>query len=315
MIDRAQYSSSAPRFRDYWQPRFWLGWLAYGMFRLFAFLPQWAIWRLGPALGEVAFRLHRTTTIKTNLAMCFPELSNGEREHLRRRYYHYMGRAFLSLGLSWFGSRRRFERLFTLKGREYLDAALAKKQGVLFLAPHFIFLEHGGIFVSLYYPAIGLYRKPKNPMLHQALRYATTRLGGMVVERYENLKPVIKAVRNGYFLYYLPDQDPDRAEDDFVFAPFFGVPAATYTAFAKLARVTRAAVIPMVSRIRTDGKGYEIEMLPPLENFPTGDDVADATRVNQIIELAVRESPEQYLWSYRRFKTRPDGGPSPYGKK
>ncbi|MFV1997049.1 MAG: lipid A biosynthesis acyltransferase [Acidiferrobacterales bacterium] len=315
MIDEAQYRASRPLFRDYWQPRFWPGWLAYRTIHLFTFLPQRAIWWLGAVVGEIAFHVHRTTTIKTNLALCFPELDDAERERLRRRYYHYVGRAFLALGLAWFGSQRRYQRLFTIKGLEHLDAAVARKQGVLFLAPHFIFLEPGGIFVSLSYPLVGLYRKPRNPMLHQALRYCTTRLGGLVVERYENLKPVIKAVRHGHFLYYLPDQDPDRTEDDFVFAPFFGVPAATYTAFSRLAKVTRAAVIPMFSRIRADGKGYEIELLPPLDNFPSGDDVADATRVNRIIEQAVRRNPEQYLWSYRRFKTRPDGAPSPYGKK
>jgi len=315
MIDEAQYRSGPPRFRDYWHPRYWPGWLAYSTIYILAFLPQRAVWWLGAVLGEAAFHIHRTTTIKTNLALCFPELDDEGRERLRRRYYHYIGRAFLALGLAWFGSRRRYQRLFTIKGQEHLDAAVDRKQGVLFLAPHFIFLEPGGIFISLSYPLIGLYRKPRNPMLHQALRYCTTRLGGLIVERYQNLKPVIKTVRHGHFLYYLPDQDPDRAEDDFVFAPFFGVPAATYTAFSKLARVTRAAVIPMFSRIRADGKGYEIELLPPLDNFPSGDDVADATRVNRIIEQAVRESPEQYLWSYRRFKTRPDGAPSPYGKK
>jgi KDO2-lipid IV(A) lauroyltransferase len=315
MIDKDLYRSPSPRLRDFWQPRYWVGWFAYGMFRLFSLLPHRLVWWLGGALGEVAQRLHRTTTIRTNLALCFPDLSDAAREELRRRYYRYAGRAFMALGFSWFGSRRRYERLFSVKGAEHLDAALARKQGVLFLAPHFIFLEPGGIYLSLHYPLIGLYRKPRNPLLHQALRYGTTRLGGMVVERYDNLKPIIRAVREGYFLYYLPDQDPDRGDEDFVFAPFFGVPAATYTAFGKLAKLTRAAVIPMFTRIRPDGRGFEIELLPPLEGFPSGDDMADATRVNAVIERAVRETPEQYLWSYRRFKTRPDGTPSPYGPK
>ncbi len=320
MIINSDYPSSKPRFRDYPQPRYWSAWLVIGVFRFFGFLPQRVIWYLGPILGEVAFYLHRTPTIKTNLKMCFPEMSDDEREKLRRRYYRNMGRAFLGLGTAWHASAKRMERLVHFKGLEHLQKALDAGQGVLFLAPHFIFLELGGIAMSMQIAemgskAIGLYRKPRNPLLHQALRYNSNHLGGEVIERYENLKVLIKAMREGRAVYYLPDQDPDRPGDDFVFAPFFGVPAATYTAFSKLARLGRATVIPMRSRLLPGDQGYEVELLPPLPDFPTGDDQKDAERVNSIIEQTVRETPDQYLWSYRRFKTRPNGAPSPYAKK
>ena len=315
MLDRESYRSPRPRLRKYWQPRYWPGWLAFAMFRLFAFLPQRAIWVLGAALGTLASLVHRTPTIRTNLALCFPELGEDEREKLRRRYYKFAGRAFLALGFSWFGSRELFERRVSLVGRQHVAQAISEGKGVIFLVPHFLFLEAAGIYISLQWPMIGVYRKPRNPMLHQALRYGTTRLGGLVVERYESFKPIVRAVREGYTLYYLPDQDPDRNDTDFVFAPFFGQPAATYTAFARLAKLTGAAVIPLFSRIKPGAGGYEIELLPPLENFPSGDDLADATRINEIMENAIRKHPEQYLWSYRRFKTRPDNAPSPYVRK
>ncbi|MEJ2106022.1 MAG: lysophospholipid acyltransferase family protein [Acidiferrobacteraceae bacterium] len=315
MLDKDRYRSARPRLREYWQPRYWSGWMLYGLLHLFAVLPQRMVWVLGAILGDIVSRIHRTTTIRTNLAMCFPELDERARESLRRRYYRFAGRAFVALGFSWFGSRKQYERRVRIRGSEHVDKALADGKGVLFMTPHFLFLEAAGIYVSTRWPMIGVYRKPRNPMLHQALRHAMSRHGGLVVERYESFKPIIRAVRDGYTLYYLPDQDPDRSDTDFVFAPFFGQPAATYTAFARLAKLTGAAVIPLFSRIRPGGQGYEIEMLPPLENFPTGDDVADASRINEVMERAIRETPEQYLWSYRRFKTRPDGAPSPYGKK
>jgi KDO2-lipid IV(A) lauroyltransferase len=315
MLDRDRYRSPRPRLRDYWQPRYWPGWMLYGLLHLFALLPQRAVWVLGGILGDLASRLHRTTTIRTNLALCFPELDEPARDRLRRRYYHYVGRAFLTLGSCWFGSRPQLDRRFTIRGREHVDTALAQGRGVMFIVPHFLFLESAAVYVSTQWPMIGVYRKPRNRMLHQALRYAMSRYGTLVVERYESFKPIIRAVREGYVLYYLPDQDPDRSDTDFVFAPFFGQPAATYTAFARLAKVTGAAVIPLFSRMKPGGQGYEIEMLAPLEDFPSGDDVVDAGRINEVMERAIRETPEQYLWSYRRFKTRPDGAPSPYGKK
>ncbi len=311
--------SGKPRFQDYSGPKYWPSWAILGLFRLFGMLPQWVVWVGGAVLGELAFYLHRTPTIKTNLKMCFPGLSHEERERLRRRYYRNAGRALLGLGTAWHASARRMRRLVRIKGMGHLEKALANKQGVLLLAPHFLFLEMGGIAMSMYVAemgnkVIGLYRKPRDPLLHQALRYHSNHLGGEVIERYENLKVLIKAMREGKVIYYLPDQDPDRPEDEYVFAPFFGVPAATYTAFAKLARLGRAVVIPMCSRILPGARGYEVELLPPMENFPVGDDQKDAERVSRLIEETVRQSPDQYLWSYRRFKTRPDGAPSPYDR-
>jgi lauroyl/myristoyl acyltransferase len=112
--------------------------------------------------------------------------------------------------------------------------------------------------------------------------------------------------------YYLPDQDPDRLDKSFVFAPFFNVPTATFTALGRLARLVNAVVIPCFTHQRPRGRGYEVVLHPPLDNFPTGDEQVDTTRMNTEIERVVREAPEQYFWSYRRFKTRPNHEPSPY---
>jgi len=313
IMDEDLYRSPPPRLRDFWQVRYWPGWMVYGMCRLSALLPHRLAWWLGVLAGEVAFHVHRGTTIKLNLSMCFPELDDAARERLRRCYYRNAGRVFMALGFTWFGSARRYRRLCVIKGREHLDAARRDGRGVLFLVPHFLALESGGIRIQMDYPFLGLYRKPRNPMLHQALRAGMTHLGGLVVERYENLRPVIKAVREGYVFYYLPDQDPDRKQDDFVFAPFFGIPTATYTAYARLARLMNAAVVPVTTVITP--RGFEVRIEAPLENFPVGNDHADAARLNAVIEKMIRLVPDQYFWSYRRFKTRPDGAPSPYGRK
>ncbi len=316
MTTSNEYRSGKPRFQDYSRPKYWLSWMVLGMFRLFGLLPQWAVWYGGAVLGELAFHVHRTPTIKTNLALCFPQLSSSERRTLRRRYYHYVGRSFLGLGTAWHASKKRMQRLVRIKGKEHLLAAQAETKCILFLAPHFLPLEMGGIYISFELGNfVGFYRKPRNHLYHHALRYYMSRFGGSVVERYDNLKPLLRAMREGKCIYYLPDQDPDRPEDNFVFADFFGVPTATYTAFARLAKQGNTRVVPVFTRLLPKSEGYEIEYLPALENFPSGDDVADATRVNQIIEQAVRKTPEQYLWSYRRFKTRPNGAPSPYGRK
>jgi lauroyl/myristoyl acyltransferase len=125
-----------------------------------------------------------------------------------------------------------------------------------------------------------------------------------------SLKLLVKLIRQGLPFYYLPDQD--MGERASVFVPFFGIPAATVTALSRIAESTNAAVVPCITRILPGGRGYEVRFYPPLNNFPTDDPEADARRMNQEIERWVREMPEQYMWSYRRFKTRPNNGPSLY---
>ncbi|HPY41833.1 MAG TPA: lysophospholipid acyltransferase family protein, partial [Thiolinea sp.] len=89
------------------------------------------------------------------------------------------------------------------------------------------------------------------------------------------------------------------------FVPFFGVEAATNTATSRIASLGRAKVVPFFT-VRTD-KGYLLRFLPALQDFPSESVHTDTARINQIIEQQVREFPEQYLWTHRRFKTSPDG--------
>jgi len=150
-----------------------------------------------------------------------------------------------------------------------------------------------------------MYKRPKNRFWDRYMRAGRARFGGLMVERDEDLRALIRRVREGWPFYYLPDQDQGRRHA--VFAPFFGIPTATLTTVSRIARMTKAVVIPCITRERTDGFGYELEFAPPLPDFPSDDDLRDATAVNAVIEQAARAAPAQYFWQHRRFKTRPEG--------
>ena len=114
---------------------------------------------------------------------------------------------------------------------------------------------------------------------------------------------MLSSLKQGNAVWYAPDQDFGALHS--VFAPFMGITCATLTAPARLAKMSGAPVVPFFPQRLDDGSGYRLLLLPALENFPSQDDVADATRINAVIETAVRRAPEQYLWLHRRFKTRP----------
>ncbi len=311
MAELREYS-----WRDFLQPRYWPSWLAMVFMRGVALLPLPVIWLVGGALGELAFLLmaHRRHITLTNLRACFPELTAPAQRRLARAHFRAFAQAGLATPISWWGSEARMKRLVRTPGKEHFERALAEKKPVILLVAHFVAIEVAGMVLAPDHFMIDMYKRPKNLFFDWLIRTRRTRFvprhGGVLVERREGIKPVIRALRRGGTFFYLSDQDQGR--DGAVFVPFFGVPAATLTALSRLTQLTGAVVIPCFAKQLPRGQGYELIFQPPLENFPSGDDTVDTARMNKVIEAAVRTMPEQYFWSHRRFKTRPEGEPPFY---
>jgi len=191
-----------------------------------------------------------------------------------------------------------------VEGREHLDEAL--KGPVIVLALHFVGLEICAMRMSTDYSMIDIYSRQKDPVFDALLRKSRGRFGNsMLLSRQDGIRPVVRAMREGWSLFYLPDMDYGPKES--IFVPFFGVPAATIPGLSRLAKLTGARIVPFVARQLPGGEGYVVRFYPAFENFP-GDSVEDDTRrMNLYIEERVREVPEQYYWVHKRFKTRPEG--------
>jgi KDO2-lipid IV(A) lauroyltransferase len=272
-----------------------------------ALLPLPLIWLLGAIFGELLYFVmaRRRHIARTNIRACFPELSPAAQRRLVRAHFRAFTQAALATPIAWWGTKQRLQRLVRMPGREHLDRALAARRPVILLVAHFVAIEVCGVALAADCFVIDMYKRPRNRFLDYLIRARRRRFGGLLVERREGIKPVVRALKKGGTFFYLSDQDQGR--DGAVFAPFFGIPAATLTALSRLAQLTGALVIPTHSQQLPWGKGYELVFQPPLENFPTDDVLADTARMNKIIEAAAREMPEQYFWSHRRFKTRPEG--------
>lgn len=281
--------------------------LGLGIIWLFGRLPMPLLAVLGAMVGwllSVFWRRGRRASA-TNLRLCFPDQSDRARNRLRRAHLRAMGVAYCTIGVTMWASDARLKRLTRFVGREHLDAALRQGRPVILLAPHFLCIDIGGLVVSGERPVVSMYKRAKNAAFDAALRRSRERFGAIMIERDDELRALIRAIRDGRVFYYLPDQDP--GESAFVFAPFFGVPTATVTALGRIAQLTGAQVVPVSTRFLTFGRGYEVTFDAPLENFPSGDAARDAELMNAAVERAVRRSPAQYMWTYKRFKTRPAG--------
>jgi KDO2-lipid IV(A) lauroyltransferase len=269
---------------------------------LLRFLPLGAQAAIGNAIGAALFWLipERRTVTRINLAKCFPHMRPADREALARAHFRAFTRAFLQQGTLWWSPRAAIERLVKLEGREELGSL----RKVIVFAPHFVGFEATLARLALEYPVAMMYSRQKDPRFEARLYAGRTRFGGVMYPRQGGIKRGIELIESGRLFYYLPDLDfgPKRS----VFVPFFGVPAATVTGLAYLARTTGAAVIPCVTRMLPGG-GYVARLYPSWRDFPSGDDAADARRMMAFIEERMPEMPEQYFWLHKRFKTRPPG--------
>ncbi|MET0356116.1 MAG: lipid A biosynthesis acyltransferase, partial [Cellvibrio sp.] len=221
------------------------------------------------------------------------------------------GKAIVESALALWGPVSKLKNRYTITGLEHIEAAQARGQGVLMVGCHFTTLDIAGRMLAFHVKYDMLYRKDPNPLLAYKLVSAREGFAGSAIIK-SDTRQLIRNLRQGNVVWYAPDQDFGPRHS--VFAPFFGVQTATVVGTARIAKMGQAAVISFF-HYRDENNHYRIEIGPPLENFPTGDDVADATRINHMIETAVAKQPEQYLWVHRRFKTRPPGEPDVYARK
>ena len=285
-----------------------------GIWWLVVQLPYPVLLTLGRLLGWLLYLIpsERRAIALRNLELCFPELSDRQRRRLARANFVSLGIALFETGMAWWWPRWRFMRLIEVVGLENVEAL--KGQGIMLLGAHFTTLEVGGAAIAGTLSMDGMYRAHKNPVLDfvQARGRTSKSLGNTVVFERKDVRGTMKALKAGRILWYGPDQDYGLRQG--LFAPFFGQQAATVYATARFAEKTGAAVVPFSHVRKPWGKGYQLKLHPPLKEFPSGDDLKDATRVNAVLEQMIRTAPDQYLWAHKRFKNRPEGEPSVYAK-
>lgn len=294
-----------------WHPRHWPSWLAVGTLRIIAALPFSAKRYTGKFFGLLAyyFARNRRHITATNLQLCFPELSSDEQQKLVRETFIQNGIGFFEIAWSWWLNPDDLAGRYTVENLDLLHRIQAEGKGILLVGAHFVHLDLCGAMLCLEAPMGVIYRKNNNPVMEKVITEGRERIFAGVYER-QDMRGIARQLRAGAAIWYAPDQDFNHRQS--VFAPFFGIKASTLTATSRLAKLGNAAVLGLFHYRDPTTHRYRIVFKPLDPSFPTGDDVEDATLVNQMIEKAIREEPSQYMWVHRRFKTRPPDEPSLY---
>jgi len=297
---------NAPPFQaNFLGPRYWPAWLGFGVLWLICLLPVPVLLRLGEGIGGLAGRLwqKRRYVVRVNLKLCFPQLEGAALEREIDAHFRALGAGIFEACLAWWASDARLRKYLDVVGLEHLDAAMAGGTGVLLLTGHFTTLELCARRIAMERPFHAMYRPLNNPLVDYVMHHWRQARAGLPALPRDDLRALVKALRQGRAIWYAPDQTLDFRNS--VFVPFFGVPALTITATSRLAQMGRAKVVPYFPE-RANGR-YRVTFGPALENFPGPDETADAARINRVIEAGIRHAPAQYFWVHRRFKWRPPG--------
>ncbi|QMT32944.1 lipid A biosynthesis lauroyl acyltransferase [Conchiformibius steedae DSM 2580] len=288
--------------------------IAFFILNLIRFLPRPALLMLANFLGWLAYYLviPRRKVGQINLRFCFPEFPEKQRKKILKKHFQHMALLILEYGTYWYASAEEIRQLVDYQDKEYLDKYLAQKRSVILLYPHFTAFELAVYALNQDVPLTSVYSHQKNPVLDQQILQGRHRYQNVfLVGRTEGLRSIVRRLRDypDAPLLYLPDQD--FGAQNSVFVDFFNIPTATTTGLARLARLTDAVVIPVIPQRLADGR-VNLRFYPAWTDFPSGNDYADAEKMNAFIEARIREMPEQYFWLHKRFKTRPNQEPSFY---
>ena len=249
----------------------------------------------------------RKHIVQVNLKLCFPGKTDQEYDLLGRAHFQHVVRSYVERGVQWFGSARDIEKLVQLESRIDLTD---DSQPTIFMGFHFVAIEVGCMLYSMKLPVTALYTPMSSKNLNALAVEQRGRFGADMIKRGDSARHILKTLRSGGSVMLAADMD--HGIENSVFVPFFGVEACTLTSVSRLARLGRARVVPFVTEVLPDYKGYKMTIFEPLANYPSEDDATDARRMNEFLESQIVRFPEQYYWVHRRFKHRPEGVPAVY---
>ena len=303
--------SDKPSLNQFYAVKYWPIWLGLNCLRVIIALP-WA-WRMamGRSIGWILYQLsgRRRFIAETNIGLCFSHLTASEQRYMVRQTFADNGIGIIETAMAWWSPRKDLSHRVSIEGAKLIQQAQAQGRGIILVGAHFTSLDLGGILLAPSHPYYATYQRHSNALMDCIIRRGrSNHLPGMV-ER-EDMRQVMRLLKQGKIVWLAPDQDvgPERS----VFAPFFGIQAATTPVVSRLAAATGAKVLQFSHHRTHQDQRYLLTVSDTLASIPSGDLVADATSINRAIEAKVRLKASQYLWLHRRFKTRPTGSPEIY---
>ena len=305
--------NDSPNFQwRFLKPQYWGIWLGFGALRLLGLLPYKIKFKVGQKIGGLLYVLarQRKKIARHNLTLCFPDKSPIEIEECVKQHFQDLGMSLAETTTNFWGRYRHHadnneSQYFHFHGLEHFQSV--KNQGILLVVPHFTTMETTGLMLTYVTDFHPIYRQHDNPLMEALITQSRTIQNTPDPKQFssrpihnKDTRGILNALRHNEVVWIAPDQRyRSKGKLDI---PFFGQKAPSNPGICKLAKLTNAKVIPVFTR--RSGLRYDLTFLPPLENFPSGDDFQDILKLHQLYEQEIRENPTQYLWTHNRWNIK-----------
>jgi lauroyl-KDO2-lipid IV(A) myristoyltransferase len=288
-------------------PAYWPTWFAVLLLFILMCLPALVTDGIACLLGDAARRLNgkRRNIATINLKLSFPQLDDAQRQRLLVQTFRAQMRSVLHYGLFWFAPRWLLKKRILIDGEQHIQNSLQAGRSVIVMASHSVGLEAAVSAITMRYPISGPFKVMRNEVINWLVARGRTRFGTIIYSREAGLRPIIRDVRAGQLMFYLPDEDLGKERS--IFVPLFGVQKATIPVLGRLAKSCNADVLPCISCYDHRRRRYHIHLSPALDDFPQLDDDRDARIMNRAIEESIALCPAEYFWTLRLYRTRPEG--------
>ncbi|WBM72324.1 lauroyl-Kdo(2)-lipid IV(A) myristoyltransferase [Buttiauxella sp. WJP83] len=314
---KKSHSEFIPEFQKaFLHPKFWGAWLGVGAFAGLAMLPPSLRDPLLGKVGRIAGRFGKSARRRAqiNLLYCFPEMSEAAREAVIDEMFATAPQAMVMMAELALKDPKKVMQRVDWHGKEIIDGLKQREENVIFLVPHGWGVDIPAMLLaSQGQKMAAMFHNQGNPLFDYMWNTVRRRFGGRLHARNDGIKPFISSVRQGYWGYYLPDQDHGAEHSEFV--DFFGTYKATLPAIGRLMKVARARVVPLFPVYNSKTHRLDIHIRPPMDDLVDADDNTIARRMNEEVEILVGPNLEQYTWILKLLKTRKEGETEPYRRK
>ena len=314
---KKSHSEFIPEFQKaFLHPKFWGAWLGVGAFAGLAMLPPSLRDPLLGKVGRIAGRLGKSARRRAqiNLLYCFPDMPEADREAVIDEMFATAPQAMVMMAELAIKDPQKVMQRVDWHGKEIIDELKQREENVIFLVPHGWAVDIPAMLLaSQGQKMAAMFHNQGNPLFDYMWNTVRRRFGGRLHARNDGIKPFISSVRQGYWGYYLPDQDHGAEHSEFV--NFFGTYKATLPAIGRLMKISRARVVPLFPVYNSKTHRLDIHIRPPMDDLLDADDNTIARRMNEEVEILVGPNLEQYTWILKLLKTRKEGETEPYRRK
>ncbi|EOK4023107.1 lauroyl-Kdo(2)-lipid IV(A) myristoyltransferase [Escherichia coli] len=308
-------SEFIPEFKkNYLSPDYWSTWFLLGMIAGISMFPPLfrdpVLAKIGRWAGRLSKKARRRATI--NLSLCFPEKSDTEREIIVDKMFATALQSIVMMAELAIRGPEKFQKRVFWKGLEILEEIRHNNRNVIFLVPHGWSVDIPAMLLAAQGKKMAaMFHQQRNPVIDYVWNSVRRKFGGRLHAREDGIKPFIQSVRQGYWGYYLPDQDhgPEYSE----FADFFATYKATLPIIGRLMNISQAMIIPLFPVYDEKKHLLTIEIRPPMDAcIVSADNKTIARQMNKTVEILVGPHPEQYVWVLKLLKTRKSNEADPY---